>query len=87
MDRKVGINQTSSINYVERTTTNSIGRYFMVSFTYALNKHINPMGMRRGGPMMRISVKDLVYMQCLIYSEVCYSPGQCQLSRIHNRRR
>lgn len=53
-DQAVGISQTSSINYVERTTTNSLGRYFMVTFVYALNKQLNPMGMRRPGPMMRI---------------------------------
>jgi hypothetical protein len=55
MDRALGVNQTSSINYTERTTTNSLGRYYMVSFTYAINKQLNPMGgMRRGGGMMRI---------------------------------
>jgi outer membrane receptor for ferrienterochelin and colicin len=53
LDKALGINQTASINYLERQTTNSLGRYFMVSFTYALNKQLNPMGMRRGG-MMRI---------------------------------
>lgn len=54
LDQALGVNQTSSINYIERTTTNSLGRYYMVSFTYALNKQLNPMGMRRGGGMMRI---------------------------------
>jgi hypothetical protein len=54
LDQNLGVNQTTDINYIERTTTNSLGRYFMVSFTYALNKQLNPMGMRRGGGMMRI---------------------------------
>jgi hypothetical protein len=55
LDEALGISQTSSVNYVERTVTNSLGRYFMVSFIYALNKQLNPMGgMRRGGGMMRI---------------------------------
>ena len=55
LDKALGINQTSTVNYVERTVTNSLGRYFMVTFTYALNKQLNPMGgMRRGGGMMRI---------------------------------
>jgi hypothetical protein len=55
LDRALGINQTSSINYIERTTTNSLGRYYMVSFTYSINKQLNPMGgMRRGGGMMRV---------------------------------
>jgi outer membrane receptor for ferrienterochelin and colicin len=53
-DKALGVNQTASINYLERQTTNSLGRYFMVSFTYALNKQLNPMGMQRGGRMMRI---------------------------------
>lgn len=55
LDEALGVNQTSSINYIERTTTNSLGRYFMISFTYALNKQLNPMGgMRRGGGGIRI---------------------------------
>jgi hypothetical protein len=49
LDKALGINQTASMNYFERQTTNSLGRYLMVSFTYALNKQLNPMGMRRGG--------------------------------------
>jgi outer membrane receptor protein involved in Fe transport len=57
LDKALGINQTASSNYLERETINSLGRYFMVSFTYALNKQLNPMGMRRGpgGPMIRIN--------------------------------
>jgi len=42
------------VNYVERVTSNSLGRYFMVSFIYALNKQLNPMEGRRGGPGMRV---------------------------------
>jgi hypothetical protein len=48
-DKALGINQTASLNYFERQTTNSLGRYLMVSFIYSLNKQLNPMGMRRGG--------------------------------------
>lgn len=54
LDKALGISQTASINYLERQTTNSLGRYFMLSFTYALNKQLNPMGMRRGGGMIRM---------------------------------
>lgn len=53
-DKALGINQTASLNYFERQTTNSLGRYFMVSFIYSLNKQLNPMGMRRGGGAIRI---------------------------------
>jgi len=53
LDKALGVNQTTSINYIERTTSNSIGRYFMVSFIYSLNKQLNPMGGRhRGGVMI-----------------------------------
>jgi hypothetical protein len=54
LNKNLGINQTSNVNYQERTTSNSLGRYLMVSFTYALNKQLNPMSMRRGGRGMRI---------------------------------
>jgi hypothetical protein len=54
LDKALGVTQTANLNYIERQTTNSLGRIFMVSFTYALNKQLNPMGMRRGGQMMRI---------------------------------
>jgi hypothetical protein len=53
-DKALGINQTATLNYFERQTTNSLGRYFMVSFIYSLNKQLNPMGMRRGGGAVRI---------------------------------
>lgn len=55
LDQVVGISQTANINYIEQVTSNSIGRYFMVSFIYSLNKQLNPMSERRGGrPMMRM---------------------------------
>lgn len=49
LNRALGVNQTAMSNYVQRETSNSLGRYFMVSFIYALNKHLNPMGVRPGG--------------------------------------
>ncbi len=33
-----GISRTANLNYLQETKTNSIGRYFMVSFTYSLQK-------------------------------------------------
>lgn len=53
LNRSSSVNQTATSNYLQQTTTNNLGRYFMVSFTYALNKQLNPMGdggRRRGGP-------------------------------------
>lgn len=49
LDKALGVTQTASVNYIERQTTNSLGRYLMLSFTYALNKQLNPMGAGRGG--------------------------------------
>jgi hypothetical protein len=48
----VSITQTATSNYLQQQTNNNLGRYFMISFTYALNKQLNPMGAgdrRRGG--------------------------------------
>jgi hypothetical protein len=53
LDKNIGVTQRADINYFERQVTNSLGRYYMVSFIYSLNKQLNPMGTRpRGG--MRI---------------------------------
>jgi outer membrane receptor for ferrienterochelin and colicin len=50
LDKQLGVSQTANENYFQRQTMNSLGRYYMVSFTYAINKHLNPMGGgRRGG--------------------------------------
>lgn len=55
-DKSLGVTQTATSNYYQQETINNLGRYYMVSFTYALNKQLNPMGMRRpgGGRMMMI---------------------------------
>ncbi len=55
LDKSLGVTQTANNNYVERQVMNSLGRYVMLSFTYALNKQLNPlagMGNRRGGGRM-----------------------------------
>lgn len=50
LDRNLSITQTANTNYLEQRTANNLGRYFMLSFTYALNKQLNPMmGGARGG--------------------------------------
>jgi outer membrane receptor protein involved in Fe transport len=58
LDKAIGVSQTSSVNYVERVTSNALGRYFMVSFIYSLNKQLNPMAARRGGPGMMRIIRD-----------------------------
>ena len=52
LDYSLSVNQTATANYLQQQVTNNLGRYFMVSFTYSLNKQLNPMGgMRQGGGM------------------------------------
>lgn len=53
LDQNLGVNQRADVNYFEREVINSLGRYFMLSFTYALNKQLNPMGVRGGGRSFR----------------------------------
>jgi hypothetical protein len=61
LDRAVGVSQQANINSLQQTVINSLGRYVMLSFTYSLNKFMNPMGdrgSRRGGgppPMIRLN--------------------------------
>lgn len=51
LDKRVGVSQSANTFYFERQTMNSLGRYYMVTFTYAINRYLNPMGGgRRGGP-------------------------------------
>lgn len=56
LDQSNSVSQSSGENYIQQSTTNNLGRYYMLSFTYALNKHLNPMGGRgrRGGGGMMI---------------------------------
>lgn len=54
LDKNLGVTQTASVNYFERVTSNSLGRYYMISFIYALNKQLNPMSMRPRGGMIRV---------------------------------
>ncbi len=57
LDKSLSVTQTASTNYLQQQTTNNLGRYAMISFTYILNKQLNPMnGMRQrggGNRMMR----------------------------------
>lgn len=56
LDKSLSVTQTASDNYLQQETTNNLGRYYMVSFIYAINKHLNPMGGRRGGGGMRMMI-------------------------------
>jgi hypothetical protein len=55
LNQSMGINQVANINYIEQERLNNLGRYFMLSFTYSLNKQLNPFGGGRGGIMMRMN--------------------------------
>jgi Outer membrane protein beta-barrel family/CarboxypepD_reg-like domain len=54
LDKNFGVSQTANSNYIERNTTNNLGRYYMLTFTYALNKQLNPMQQRRGSGGIRV---------------------------------
>jgi hypothetical protein len=49
LNQDLGVTQTQAVNYYESSVTNSLGRYFMLSFTYSLNRQINPMDRGPGG--------------------------------------
>ena len=63
-DRSLSVTQSATANYLQQERLNNLGRYFMVSFTYALNKQLNPFGGggggggRRGGGMMRMMIRQ-----------------------------
>lgn len=56
LDQSLSVTQSATANYLQQQVTNNLGRYFMVSFTYSLNKQLNPMGGggRPGGMRMII---------------------------------
>jgi hypothetical protein len=47
LNKELGVTQTAATNYYEQSVTNSLGRYFLLSFTYSLNRQLN---MMEGGP-------------------------------------
>ncbi len=50
LDQDLGITQRVDANFFERQLTNSLGRYFLLSFTYSLNRELNVFdGTHRGG--------------------------------------
>ena len=59
LDQSLSVSQSATANYLQQTTSNNLGRYFMVSFTYSLNKQLNPMGGgRRAGGGMRMIINN-----------------------------
>ncbi len=42
LDRNIGASQNAQINFLEQNTVQNLNRYFMISFTYNLNKALNP---------------------------------------------
>jgi hypothetical protein len=61
LDSELGVTQTTAVNYYERSVTNSLGRYFLLTFTYSLNRQLNimdrgPGSGRGGGRGMRMIV-------------------------------
>lgn len=59
LDKSLSVSQNASVNYLEQTTYNNLGRYYMVSFVYSLNKQLNPMGGGgRPGRGMRMVIQN-----------------------------
>jgi hypothetical protein len=54
LDRDLGITQDANVNFVETTRINNLGRYFMVSFIYSINKHLDMMNSPGAGRMFRM---------------------------------
>ena len=57
LNKNTGFSRTADANYIQDEITRSLGRYAMLSFTYAINPMFGGMGGRggRGGaPMMRV---------------------------------
>ena len=49
LNQDLGVIQTFDANYIEQQVTNSLGRYFLLTFTYSLNRELNVFdGVHRG---------------------------------------
>jgi len=50
LNKDLGVTQRFDANYLEQQVTNSLGRYFLLTFTYSLNQALNVLdGAHRGG--------------------------------------
>jgi hypothetical protein len=56
LNQDLGVTQSADANYIQRQVTNSLGSYFLLSFTYSLNRALNVMdgAHRPGGGGMRM---------------------------------
>jgi len=54
LNQNVGVSQTATANALQQETTNSLGRYFMLSFTYSLSKISKPTTNRGGNRFMMV---------------------------------
>ncbi len=54
LNRDLGVTQRADVNYMERSVTNSLGRYFLLSFTYSLNSSMNVFDQRRNRSGMQV---------------------------------
>ncbi len=56
LNQDLGVTQSADANYIQRQVTNSLGSYFLLSFTYSLNRSLNVLdgAHRPGGGGMRI---------------------------------
>jgi hypothetical protein len=54
LNTQVGVEQQTSANYLSNSTISTLGRYTMLTFTYNLNKALNPAAGMRGGRHMRM---------------------------------
>ncbi len=54
LNRNEGIEQNVDINYIEDVRINSLGQYFMVSFTYAINQLVERRDNNQRGGSMRM---------------------------------
>lgn len=60
LDQSLGISQQADVNFLQQTVVNNLGRFVMLSFTYSLNKALNPANNfqpGRGG-MMRMMMMN-----------------------------
>jgi hypothetical protein len=50
LNQNLGMTQNVDVNFIQRQVTNSIGQYFLLTFTYSLNQAMNTFdGANRGG--------------------------------------